>query len=89
MPEKGQITEDTCKYLTVGIAKTQLLYKLPKIHKGLTNTPGRPTVSRSAGSTEKNKLHFISPLVRLTKFFVRDSTHIINILNDIMVHEGM
>ena len=41
MFERGQITEDTCKYLTTDIDRNQLFYILPKIHKGLDNPPVR------------------------------------------------
>ena len=39
MLEKGKITEDTCRYLTTDIDRTQLFYMLPTIHKGLNNYP--------------------------------------------------
>ena len=51
--EKGQITKDICKYLTTDIGRTQLFYMLPKIHKGLGNPLGRPTVSSSDRLMEK------------------------------------
>ena len=70
-------------YLTTDIDRTQQLYLLPKIHKDLNNPPGRPIVSGSGGPTEKISQfvdHFIGPLVPLSKSYLRDSTHMINIL---------
>ena len=86
MLENGQITEDTYKYLTTDIEQTQLFYALPKTHKGLDSPSGRPKLSGSGGPTEKISQfvdHFIKPLVPLTKSYIRDSTHMINILKDI------
>ena len=62
----------------------QQLYLLPKICKDIENPPGRPIVSGSGGPTEKISQfvdHFIGPLVLLSESYIRDSTHIINILN--------
>ena len=45
-------------------------------------------VSGSGGPTEKNSQlvdHFIRPLVPLSKSYIRDSVHLINILNKFIV----
>ena len=78
MLEKGQITEDTCKYLTKNNDRTQFFYMSPQIDKGLNNHPGRPVVSGSDNSTEKMSQfvdHFLNTFIPLSKYFVRDSTH--------------
>ena len=65
---------------------------LPKIHKDTLNPPGRPVVSGSGGPTEKiSQLvdHFIGKIVPLSKSYVRDSTHLINILKDFTVQPGI
>ena len=83
MLQRGQITEKTSSYLTTDIDRTQQLYLLPKIHKDMNNPPGRPIVSGSGGPTEKISQfvdHFIGPLVPLSQSYIRDSTHMINIL---------
>ena len=74
---------NTFNYLTTDNDRTQQFYLLPKIHKDTLNPPGRPIVSGSGGPTEKiSQLvdHFIGKIVPLSKSYVRDSTHLINIL---------
>ena len=85
MLQRGQITEKTSTYLTTDIDRTQQFYLLPKIYKDINNPPGRPIVSGSGGPTEKISQfvdHFIGPLVPLSRSYIRDSTHMINILQD-------
>ena len=53
MLQRGQISQNTSKYLTTDIDRTQQFYLLPKIHKDIQNPPGRPIVSGSGGPTEK------------------------------------
>ena len=85
MLQRGQITQKTSSYLTTDIDRTQQFYLLPKIHKDMHNPPGRPIVSGSGGPTEKISQfvdHFIGPLVPLSRSYIRDFTHMINILQD-------
>ena len=56
------------------------------------NPPGRPIVSGSGVPTEKiSQLvdHFIGQIVPLSQSYIRDSTHLINILNGFTVQPGM
>ena len=53
MLQWGQITQKTSSHLTTDIDRTQQFYLLPKIHKDMSNPPGRPIVSGSGGPTEK------------------------------------
>ena len=83
MLQRGEITQSTCNYLTTDNDRTLQFYLLPKICKDALHPPGRPTVSGSRGPTEKiSQLidHFIGKIVPLSKSYVRDSTHLINIL---------
>ena len=92
MLQRGQITERTCNYLTTNIDRTQQLYLLPKIHKDPLNPPGRPIVSGSGGPTERISQivdHFIGNIVPLSQSYIRDSTHLINILTGISLQPGM
>ena len=92
MLQRGQITQNTSTYLTTDIDRTQQFYLLPKIHKDMNNPPGRPTVSGSGGPTEKISQfvdHFIEPLVPLSRSYIRDSTHMINILKDFQIIPNM
>ena len=80
------------------VDRTQQLYLLPKIHKDPLNPPGRPIVSGSGGPTERiSQLvdHFIGNIVPLSQSYIRDSTHLINILTwnflttrDAIMHTG-
>ena len=54
MLQRGEISQNTCNYLTTDNGRTQQFYLLPKIHKDASNPPGRPIVSGSGGPTEKN-----------------------------------
>ena len=70
MLQKGQISQNTCNYLTTDIDRTQQFYLLSKIDKDPNNTPGRPIVSGSHGPTDKISQfvdYFIGPLVPLSQ----------------------
>ncbi|KAJ1159325.1 hypothetical protein NDU88_011992 [Pleurodeles waltl] len=62
-----------------------VIYTLPKIHKNLTNPPGRPIVSGCGSILEPlcKYLDFIKPFVPLTDAYTRDSMHVI------MLYEGL
>ena len=92
MLQRGEISQNTCNYLTTDNDRTQQFYLLGKIHKDALNPPGRPIVSESGGPTEKISQqvdHFIGKIVPLSKSFVRDSTHLINILKDFTIQPGI
>ena len=92
MLQRGEISQNTCNYLTTDNDRTQQFYLLPKIHKDASNPPGRPIVSGSGSPTEKISQfvdHFIGQLVPLSKSYVRDSTNLINILKDFNIHPGI
>ena len=55
-------------------------YTLPKIHKSLENTPGRPIVSGVNGPTEKlSKLvdHWLQHSVQSARSHIKDTTHML------------
>ena len=51
MLEREQISQNTSKYLTTDIDRTQQFYLLPKIQKEINTPPGRPIVSGSGWTT--------------------------------------
>lgn len=66
--------------------RTPVIYILPKVHKHITEPPGRPKVS-GCGSILKPLGKYIDAILKefvpLTDTFIRDSTHLINIIEDI------
>ena len=92
MLQRGEISQNTCNYLTTDNDRTQQFCLLPKIHKDALNPPGRPIVTGSGGPMEKiSQLadYFIGKIVPLSQSYVRDSTYLINILKDFTVQPGI
>ena len=68
--------------LVVECPRTSKFYLLPKIHK--PGNPERPTVSACARPTEKLALYLdkvTAPFVRGLESYVKDTTHMLNILD--------
>lgn len=84
--KKGYITDHMKQYLTHPIpskVRTQQMYFLKKVHKGPHCV--RPIVSCSSGPTESISSfldYFIQPLVPLTPAYIRDSKHVISIIEE-------
>ena len=53
MHENDEISDKTLRYLTTNCTRTAQFYMLPKIHKSLTDPPGRPIISGNDCPTEK------------------------------------
>ncbi len=65
---------------------TPVIYVLPKIHKDLTNPPGRPIISGIGSLTEKISTFvdfFLKPVVFTLPSFVKDSIDMIQFLKTI------
>lgn len=63
-----------------------IIYSLLKIHKTLTNPPGWPIISIIDSITSRVGKYidfYLQPLVMDTPSFIKDTKHVINILNDI------
>ena len=73
------ITEKEFKYFSYRVEKTTnlgKLYLLPKIHKCLSNVPGRPVISNSCTPTEKASEFldfYLKPLMQNGWSYIRDS----------------
>ena len=86
MYQNGEIDETVKDYLTDHQCKTSNFYMLPKIHKSIRPPPGRPILSANGSPTEKISAfvdHFINQYCPLVKSFVKDTTHFLQILNNL------
>ena len=79
--EEGWIGEKEFAFLNKKDPRMPVFYALPKVHKGLSNPPGRPIVSACGSLMEplaKFVDIFLKPFVPLTKAFVKDTMDMIN-----------
>ncbi|XP_064633637.1 uncharacterized protein LOC135491594 [Lineus longissimus] len=86
MLNTGEITEKMYAYLDPCKPRTPQFYLLPKIHKGITPPPGRPIMSANGCPTERiSQLadHFLQPLVKMTKSYIKDTTHFLQLINSL------
>ena len=79
LQRKSLIQETEKNYFKVNFKKaTNLgkLYLLPKIHKGLSNGPGRPVIS-NCGTPTENVLEFLDhqlqPIMKQENSYIKDS----------------
>ena len=83
---KNNIIDDkTKRFLTQTDRKPGRFYILPKIHK--PGNPGRPIVSSNAHPTERISQivdYHLKPLVHKTAAFMKDTTHFLNKLNQLV-----
>ncbi len=86
MRRRGEISEKTFQYLWREDLKTPEFYLLPKIHKNVTPSPGRPIISANECPTEKiSKLvdFFVKVFLTDIKSYLKDTTAFINRLKNI------
>ncbi|XP_041430880.1 uncharacterized protein LOC121397711 [Xenopus laevis] len=82
--EAGIVDDDLKKFLIKDNPITPILYTLPKIHKNLENPPGRPIVAGTDSVLSPLAVFLdkiLQPLVQNTNSFVKDTTHLLNILD--------
>ncbi|CAJ0962483.1 unnamed protein product [Ranitomeya imitator] len=66
-------------------------YMLPKVHKSLSNPPGRPIVSGIEGLYEKSCIYldfFLQPIILNLESYIRDSSFLIQQLDTLVVPEN-
>ena len=86
MQQNGEIDASTQSYLSDKTCRTSEFYMLPKIHKLVTPPPGRPIISANGAPTEKISQfvdHFLNPPTQKLRSFVKDTTHFLQILDNI------
>ena len=89
LKSQGQITEKELKYFTYEYQKATNLgkmYLLPKIHKRLSNVPGRPVISNCGTPTEKVSEFLVFQLksvIQSSKSYIKYGRDFIRKIKDI------
>ncbi|XP_071986734.1 uncharacterized protein [Engystomops pustulosus] len=82
----GIIDWDVRTFLTKINPITPVIYTLPKIHKNLTNPPGRPIVASSDSILSPLSIlleKILTPLVKTTPSFLLDTSEFLKLIKDI------
>ena len=88
MLDRDEITQKIFDYLRPLNSRTPQFYLLPKIHKSARPPPGRPILSANGCPTERiSKFvdHFLQPLVTTTKSYIKDTTHFLQLMENLGV----
>lgn len=89
--KKGILNKKEAKYLIPESCRIPVLYTVPKIHKDKENPPGRPIVNGIDSLTARMGQYvdtFLQPAVQLTTAYLKDTKHLLQILQDTPVSEG-
>ena len=73
--KRGDVCTDTLNYFLIKDVKFARFYLLPKIHKRLSNVPGRPVISNCGYYTENisSFLDFhLQPIAKKVKSYIKD-----------------
>lgn len=87
---KGLLNEKEGKYLQPLGCRIPVIYTLPKIHKNKEKTQRRPIVNgiNSVGARIGEYIDwFLQPIVRKTKSYLRDTKHLIQLLDTIKLDD--
>lgn len=82
----GILDKKEREYLVPLAPRLPVMYILPKIHKTLTNPPGRPIISGIDSVTSRVGKYidfFLQPLVVGTPSYLKDTKHVLNILREV------
>ena len=91
MVQSKEISSKTADYLFIENPRTAKFYLLPKIHKNKLPPPGRPIVSANECPSERISQfvdNFIQPMVMTLPSYLRDSSHLLNIIRHLKVPPG-
>ena len=89
LKKKTVITEKEKNYFKFNFKKATIvgkLYLLPKIHKRLSNVPGRPVISNCGTPTEKVSEfldHHLQPVMKEGKSYIKDTADFLDKLKDL------
>lgn len=81
---QGIISENTYNFLFPCNPVTPVLYTLPKVHKSLTDPPGRPIVSGTDSVFQASSIFLdclLRPLAQSGRSFLKDTNHFLNHLD--------
>ncbi|XP_063800256.1 mucin-5AC-like [Pseudophryne corroboree] len=81
---KGVITKDEFDFINIEHPTIPTIYCLPKIHKNPVCPPGRPIVSGVNSVTSNLSMlldHYLQPLVKCTKSYLKDTGQLLTILD--------
>lgn len=88
---KNILNPKEIKYLIPETCRIPIIYTVPKIHKNKENPPGRPIVNGIDSLTSRMDQYidyFIQPAVQQTEAHLKDTKHILQLLNTVPVLEG-
>ncbi|XP_075440692.1 uncharacterized protein LOC142485864 [Ascaphus truei] len=74
-------------FLYIRFPRTPIFYHIPKIHKHISNPPGRPIVSgveSMTSSVSQYVDYFLQPLVTRLKSYLRDTLHVLDSISGII-----
>ena len=89
--KKDILNKKESKYLMPETCRTPVIYTVPKIHKSRENPPGRPIVNGIDSLTARMGQYidyFIQPAVQATPAHLKDTKHILQLLDTVPVSEG-
>ncbi|CAJ0945347.1 unnamed protein product [Ranitomeya imitator] len=88
---RGILNKKEVDFLITDFPVVPTFYLLPNVHKSLENPPGRPIVSGINGLFEKPCTYldfFLQPLAMKLTSFLKDSTHLIQLLQNLNLPSG-
>ena len=86
MKIKEEITDKNIEYFMINNPRLARFYLLPKIHKRLSNVPGRPVVSHVGFHTERISSfvdYHLQPLAKNVRSYIKDTNDFLLKLKDI------
>ena len=85
MLRKKEIDKKLFNYLLVKNPQLGRFYLLPKIHKRMTNVPGRPVISNNGTSTENISYldYHLKSLIRNVPHILEDTKDFVNRIQDL------
>lgn len=87
----GDINDKIAEFLLTEFPRVPLFYLLPKIHKGISLTTGRPIVSGRSGLLEPLSQYidsFLQPIIEEMPFIIKDTKYLVTLIEDMVVNQN-